>query len=384
MKRVLCLFVGLSFLFCTAYAQEGEDVYTLALEDGTVLTHIASAVETGDEYIDSENRLYKVNAVDEEKRIAFVEESGSEPMLSLTTQRLIPLAAQKRIGIYVTHSDESYEKGDGSSSVDDGWAGVHDVASALGDALTELGVDVRFDPATHLPHDAGAYRRSRATAAELLKSGPTALLDIHRDGIPDASEYTVKVGGQQMTKVRLLVGRSNPNSSANREFAKKLKAAADSQYPGLIKDIFIGKGNYNQELLPRSILLEFGTHTSDKQQVLRSVKPMAQVLHTVLFGATATVDKGEQQQGETPSDNASGDEDGVTGTPQSAEGSGRDGSWSGIGWIVGLALLGVIGFSILSAGRVQGLGVRLRHFTSELTGGMLGNDQRQDDKEKRE
>lgn len=65
---------------------------------------------------------------------------------------------------------------------------------------------------------------------------------------------------------------------------KKLKAAADSEYPGLIKDIFIGKGNYNQELMPQSILLEFGTHTSNKEEVLRSTELMADVLHTVLFG----------------------------------------------------------------------------------------------------
>ena len=34
-----------------------------------------------------------------------------------------------------------------------------------------------------------------------------------------------------MSKVRLLVGRSNPNAAANREFAKELKAAADEMYP---------------------------------------------------------------------------------------------------------------------------------------------------------
>lgn len=67
----------------------------------------------------------------------------------------------------------------------------------------------------------GAYRRSRATAVELLKQGPSALIDVHRDGIPDASEYTTEVDGEEMTQVRLLVGRSNPNSAANREFAEK-------------------------------------------------------------------------------------------------------------------------------------------------------------------
>ena len=58
----------------------------------------------------------------------------------------------------------------------------------------------------------------------------------------------------------------------------QLKSVADEYYPGLIKDIFIGKGNYNQEILPDSVLLEFGTHVSDKEQVLTSTKYMADVI----------------------------------------------------------------------------------------------------------
>lgn len=371
MKRALLwLFLPL-LLLGGALAQEGETVYALVDGNGELLTHIAADVEAGDEYIDQGNRLFKVVSVDEASLTATVELAGEEPMLSLTALEIGRTAQTKSVGIYVTHSDEAYEDGDGASSIDSGWTGIHDVAWALGESLEEMGVEALFDPSVHLPHDAGAYRRSRATAVELLKQGPSALIDVHRDGIPDASEYTTEVDGEEMTQVRLLVGRSNPNSAANREFAKKLKAAADSEYPGLIKDIFIGKGNYNQELMPQSILLEFGTHTSNKEEVLRSTELMADVLHTVLFGTG-----GSGAATQNPSQSGQGDEaqgENVTGTPQGAQQEdGGSGVATGIAWIVGIVVLGAIAFAVISSGSLKAVPERLKRFSSELTGGVVG------------
>lgn len=372
MKRALLWLCLPLLLLGGALAQEGETVYALVDGNGELLTHIAADVEAGDEYIDQGNRLFKVVFVDEASLTATVELAGEEPMLSLTALEIGRTAQTKSVGIYVTHSDEAYEDGDGASSIDSGWTGIHDVAWALGESLEEMGVEVLFDPSVHLPHDAGAYRRSRATAVELLKQGPSALIDVHRDGIPDASEYTTEVDGEEMTQVRLLVGRSNPNSAANREFAKKLKAAADSEYPGLIKDIFIGKGNYNQELMPQSILLEFGTHTSNKEEVLRSTELMADVLHTVLFGTG-----GSGAATQNPSQSGQGDEaqgENVTGTPQGAQQEdGGSGVATGIAWIVGIAVLGAIAFAVISSGSLKAVPARLKRFSSELTGGVVGN-----------
>lgn len=371
MKRALLWLCLPLLLLGGALAQEGETVYALVDGNGELLTHIAADVEAGDEYIDQGNRLFKVVFVDEASLTATVELAGEEPMLSLTALEIGRTAQTKSVGIYVTHSDEAYEDGDGASSIDSGWTGIHDVAWALAESLEEMGVEVLFDPSVHLPHDAGAYRRSRATAVELLKQGPSALIDVHRDGIPDASEYTTEVDGEEMTQVRLLVGRSNPNSATNREFAKKLKAAADSEYPGLIKDIFIGKGNYNQELMPQSILLEFGTHTSNKEEVLRSTELMADVLHTVLFGTG-----GSGAATQNPSQSGQGDEaqgENVTGTPQGAQQEdGGSGVATGIAWIVGIAVLGAIAFAVISSGSLKAMPERLKRFSSELTGGVVG------------
>ncbi len=226
----------------------------------------------------------------------------------------------------------------------------------MGDALKEnlekLGVEVVYDKSSHLPHDAGAYRRSRQTAEELLKKQPEALIDIHRDGIPDPGEYENTVEGQDITKVRLLVGRSNPSADANRTFAKQIKRTADKMYPGLIKDIFIGKGHYNQELYPRSVLLEFGTHTTDKEHAIQSTEYMAKVLDDVLFGGTAKAEGGRQAQ------------------------EGNKSAGKGVLWLVGGFIVAGVIYALAATGTFDGMKRRLARGTSEVTGGTIGRKPR--------
>ena len=200
--------------------------------------------------------------------------------------------------------------------------GIYDVAKQFKAELEALGITVALDTSSHLPHDGGAYRRSRQTAVRLAEKAPDALIDIHRDGIPDPDEYTHTVAGDPVAKVRLLVGRANQNSAANRSFAKQIKAVADKMYPGLIKDIFIGKGNYNQEIMPHAILLEFGTHTISKERALASTELMANVLNKTLYGDVSPSASGGADTGGSAAARTDGAAD-------SSEGAG-----SGVVWLL--------------------------------------------------
>ena len=184
--------------------------------------------------------------------------------------------------------------------------------------------------------------------------------------------------------VRLLVGRSNPNSQENRQFAVQLKSVADEYYPGLVKDIFIGKGNYNQEILPDSVLLEFGTHVSDKEPVRTSSMYMADVIHIAVFGGEpgysqkALAENGAgngtaaEDEGAAPA--PSGAVTPVPGAPQSASTrtEERSGVWTALAWIVGLAVLGGLAFAVVSGGGFSGLSDRVKRFSSEVSGGLFG------------
>ena len=233
------------------------------------------------------------------------------------------------------------------------------MAREFRDALQQQGIDVILDESTHLPHDSGAYRRSRQTAERLLQKRPDAIIDVHRDGIPDQSEYACSIDGENVSRVRLLVGRGNQNSSVNREFAKQMKAVADKQYPGLVKDIFIGKGTYNQDLAPHAILLEFGTHTISKERVLNSADMMAKVVSNTLYGpqtGSASAEKSEKGASDAQKP-AAKDDVGVSG---------------GVIFLIVAVVAGVLIFAFAQTGSGKAMGEKLGRNVSEMTGGLLG------------
>ena len=361
MKRTIALMALLCALPLSARADEldGDVLYRMVDVSGQSVMSLDGRIYEGDEYISGDNQLYVVISVDDSAHQAVAMPMGAEPAYDADKARAVFASANKKdsaeddgrklIAMYSTHSDESYENGDGAASLTKN-AGIYDVDRALKKALEEKGVTVELSTTTHLPHDTKAYSRSRRTAEELLKLAPDALLDIHRDGIPDESEYETEVDGEETSKVRLLVGRSNPNADANREFAKQIKATADEKYKGLVKDIFIGKGNYNQELYPRSILLEFGTHTLDKDLAIDATGYMADVLTTVLYGDSASA------EGEAT---------------KSAKGAG-----SGVFWAIFIVALAGIIYALASTGTLKNLGAKIAGGASELTGGLIGKRNR--------
>lgn len=375
-RFLLSFFLALAlYCACAVNASADDQVDAEALHvavdgSGAYLFSIHGVLSEGDEYIAGDNVLYRIATVNSGNAIA--EKIGEEPMPDVAwldvgeaqavfasdeiTQAVSAKAnADKRlIALYVTHSDESYIPSDGSQSIN-GQGGIYDVAREFRDALQKLGVDVILDESTHLPHDSGAYRRSRQTAERLLQKQPDAIIDIHRDGIPDESEYARTINGEEASRVRLLVGRSNQNSSVNREFAKQLKAVADKQYPGLVKDIFIGKGNYNQDLAPHAILLEFGTHTISKERVLNSTDMMAQVMSTALYGT---------QTGSAASEKSSSGQDAAVQSSKGVSG--------GMIFLVLSVIAGVIIFLLAQTGGGKAMKTKFTRNVSELTGGLFG------------
>jgi stage II sporulation protein P len=76
----------------------------------------------------------------------------------------------------------------------------------------------------------------------------------------------------------LVVGRQNQNRKATQNYAKQIKAAADSKYKGLIRGIFIAQGNYNQDIMPRSMLVEVGTESNSRAAAEKSITYFAETL----------------------------------------------------------------------------------------------------------
>lgn len=241
--------------------------YRLVNEEENELDQTAHEVFVGDEFILEDNNRYKVVRVDNVNHRAVCEQVGAEEMPWDDDWDQVPVMdvaqGDKKVGIYMTHTGESYVPTDGAES-QPGRGGILEVGKKLAGKLQANGVDAEVNLNKHDPHDANAYHRSRKTAVQLLRQNPLALIDVHRDGIPDPGYYATNVDGQNATKIRLVVGRQNPHMSANLEFAKQVKGYFDKTKPGLIKGIYMGKGNYNQDLGPRAMLIEVGTYTNSR------------------------------------------------------------------------------------------------------------------------
>lgn len=343
MKRISAIILMLLALSIHAAAEsDGDCIYTLLSSEGEYLTMRAGKMYEGDEYISGDDRHFRIINVDDASCTAWAT-PVEHPVFSAAAAKKDAseknVSENRLICMYSTHSDESYIPNDGDYSL---WndAGIYDVGHALKNALEEKGIKVVYSEETFLPHDAGAYSRSASTAKELLQKSPDALFDVHRDAIP-AEEYEINVGGEDISKVRLFVGRSNANSGANMAFAKAIKAKADAMYPGLIKDIYMGKGNYNQELYPKALLLELGTHEIDKELVINSTSYFADVVDEVLYGASASA------QSEAKSENS--------------------GAAKGIVWAIVVAVAAAAIYALASTGRLGDIWSRIKRGVRELT-----------------
>lgn len=346
--RKLLLFLLLFLLSFPAYGEKAgemnieeiighreENVVWVYDQEGSYIFGTALGVSIGDRYIDEENIEYEIIEVKGDRAIC--RQKGKVDLLADIDSDLalqIPLAAagSKVVALYHTHNDESYIPGPVNI---EGEGEIHEVGEALKKALESKGITVLKSENLHLPHDGAAYERSRATVAELIQKAPDVIFDIHRDAIPRKEEYQKEVDGKTISQIRLVVGRQNPNHKVNDQFARRLKAIADELYPGLIKGIFYGKGSYNQHVAPHSLLLEFGTHVTSKEQAIASAQLFAEPVSRLLY-SSKNGEEGNKSEGRSIS--------------------------STISWILGITAIGVILFLFINEGSISGVGERLKKF----------------------
>jgi stage II sporulation protein P len=262
---------------------ELESGYSTIVDDNnTIISQLGFALHIGDKYISEDNKLYEIIAV--EGTMAKARYLNTESSLSLIPESILvqgPAAGpQPLIAIYHSHTDESYIPSDGNASTP-GKGSIMLVGDSFSNRLNELGYQTIHNKTLHDPHDANAYQRSRRTFMKLLERQPAALFDLHRDSGPLAS-YQTTINGQDAAKILLVVGRQNQNQATTLKYAKTIKANADATYRGLIRGIFVAHGNYNQDLNPRSMLVEMGTQYNTLEAAERSAALFADIIPSII------------------------------------------------------------------------------------------------------
>ncbi len=327
---------------------------TIVDEQGNTLSMMSRTTYVGDELYTSEGNSYRVYKVEGDQAEARF--MGVDPQIvaysELYSRQEVPvstnLAEQKKgsIAIYHSHTDESYVPSDGTEAIPFK-GGIYQVGKAMVDKLQSKGVAVNYDQTAHDPHDNNAYVRSRRTAANLLKTGPAAIFDVHRDGVPDPNYYRKEIEGKSVATLRLVIGRENPRMDSNMDFAKRMMAAANNMHSRVVKEIFVGKGDYNQDLTSTALLIEAGTHTNSKEEAERGVSLFTEAVPAVL-GVT-----GGAPTGAAP-----------TAKPPAATGGG----WKAAGWILGITLVLGLGYLLITSGSTSNMKKNMSNFGREITG----------------
>jgi stage II sporulation protein P len=353
-KRIVIavLFILVLGLVSTAWADDRTDggYFTFVDEDGNQVYATAWGVEVGDQCLTENNRRYEVISIAGDT--AYVKYLGQIDLAALNNSQykfywpLMPRIAQAqggKVAIYHSHSDESYVPSDGTSSIL-GNGGIYKVGDSFAKALDAKGMQSIHSMNKHDPHDNMAYERSRRTAMDLLKQQPDAIFDVHRDALPPQF-YQATINGQDVTKVQLVVGQNGPTGKQIEDYALKVKAASDQQHPGLVKGIFFAKGgDYNQDLHPRSLLLEVGSHTNNRDAAERGIALFADAVPTVLGGTSGNP----------------GNAAGTTGFGSNA--AGPSGASKNIMYMIAALVGGVAFFLVISTGGFKEAKSKLKQF----------------------
>lgn len=270
--------------------QAGTAYVTVRDMDGNLVLQTGLPVTVNDEYISVEDIHYIIIRVDGDQALA--RRKSQDNAKADTVVESLPAAtlfypnnvilrtAGKRLAVYHTHNDESYilTSGKAAESPD---GDILKVGDSMVEALRRSGFTVVHNKNNHNPHDINAYSRSRRTAVKLLKDTPDAIFDLHRDSAP-LRAYLTNINGVETAQVMIVIGRSNPNMRANLEFARQVKATADNIYPGLMRGIYMGKGDYNQDLYPRALLFEVGTDKGSLTIASHAARLLSDVITAVL------------------------------------------------------------------------------------------------------
>ena len=143
LKRTIALMALLCALPLSARADEldGDVLYRMVDVSGQAVMTLDGRIYEGDEYISADNQLYVVISVDDSAHQAVAMPMGAEPAYDADKARAVFASADKKddakddgkklIAMYSTHSDESYENGDGAASLAKN-AGIYEFSSGLG------------------------------------------------------------------------------------------------------------------------------------------------------------------------------------------------------------------------------------------------------------
>lgn len=209
-----------------------------------------------------------------------------------TESVIIPDGTKPLVGIYCTHSAESYVPSQGFDRLEGKNGGVFLVAEHLKDTLVNnYGIAVVLSDTIHdYPDWNKSYANSLATLEKMKKDYPSIQLfiDVHRDALTPKDTTTTEIDGTKASKIMFVVGSDtrlpHPDWRENQDFVEKIAGQMEKMYPGLLKGVRVQDGRYNQHISPHAILLEMGGTENTLEETKRSAEMFAAVVNNLVKG----------------------------------------------------------------------------------------------------
>lgn len=118
------------------------------------------------------------------------------------------------------------------------------------------------------------------------------VLDIHRDSA-NHKVTTLESNNESFARIALVVGAEHANYKLNEAYAKALSVEVNRLVPNMSRGVMTktkddGNGIYNQDLSPKSILIELGGIENTEEEINRTLAVIAKAISIVFENNTAT------------------------------------------------------------------------------------------------
>ncbi len=203
--------------------------------------------------------------------------------------------------IYHSHTTEGYELLDlgwysdsYNSRTKDKAKNMVRVGDALAESLEKQGFKVIHDKNIYDESYTGAYKRSRKSVESYLKKYPSIqiTLDVHRDAIHYDNKVRCKptavINGKKAAQVMIITGceggnvESFPSWKQNLTFTLNLQNNIEKKYKSLMRPVYFSYRQYNMDVTPCSVLLEFGTDANTLEEAIYSAELVGNSLAEML------------------------------------------------------------------------------------------------------
>ena len=209
--------------------------------------------------------------------------------------------SEPKILIYHTHATEAYFKTKDCTYEDSSkWRTYENdknmiaVGEKLAEKLRSYGIAVLHDTTNHEPPKlATAYSRSVVTMEKYKEKYPslTMFIDVHRDAYgndpKEIADY-VTIDGKEYARIMFVVGTGKgatgtgysemPDFEANYALAKRITEYVADINEGLVREIRVKSGRYNQHISDQCLLVEVGHNANTLEQALNSVDFLAEAI----------------------------------------------------------------------------------------------------------